>query len=405
MIDRYLNWINLIVASVVLISTLWLTSIAYGPMPFWDAWATALLEDSWGKLWTLHNGHLIMMPRLIYGLDTVLSDGNGFLSLTLIFVFQSLSCLLLVSLSKAPKVTSAALAICFLFWARHLENLSWPFQVGFIGLCFMVVLTMWLLSRSGWLFQTAAFVTASIAPMWSINGLLVPLICAFISALKKKYISAASYLLFFLASVGLYLYLGFEFAEQDRSKDLLGSLVIYFDIIVRPFLDLLGVKMSTPSLNMAVSTVVALILHGLAVLAAIKSKGDARHLSLLGVSAFGFGSCLMAALARSENYTGPAFRYAVFSALALLPLLLIAAEKLKARGGLPRYAVVVSLLFAINNFDWKPFAIQRGDIQRNAIAGIQADPNSLEPYRLLYPSPEGIAEKIQLFRERGLSIF
>lgn len=394
-----------ILGAAVLISTLWLTSIAYGPLPFWDAWETALLEDSWGKLWSLHNNHLIVMPRLIYGLDTVASDGNGFLSLALIFAFQALACVLIASLSNIPKLISVGLAVSFLFWARHLENLSWPFQVGFIGLCFVAVLTMWFSSRPHWTFQIAALITASIAPLWSINGLLVPLICAFISLLKKRYSYSAAHLLIFCACIALYFSLSFHFVEGDGSGDLVKTVLVYCDIVARPFLNIVDLRLGTPSLDMAASAIFALVIHACAISALIRSKFDAKHLSLLGIAAFGFGSCMMAALARSENYNGPAFRYAVFSCLALLPLLLIMAEKLNVRGVLPRYTFVLCLLFVIDNPGWEPFAAQRGEIQHRAIAAITADPDNLESYRELYPAPENIAEKIKLFRERRLSIF
>ncbi len=396
------------VAFLIFATTLWMTTIAYGPMPFWDSWATILLEDSWGNLWSLHNEHLIAFPKLFYGLDTLLANGTGLISIASIWGFQLAACLALASLANFNRLSALTLCIAALFWSRHLENLSWAFQVGFIGLGFVAVFSMWALSREGLRWQVIGFLFGATAPLWSLNGFLVPLAGSlFALVLRKNKLS-----LLFIASIiiNLALYKVFGYGENSVVKQfrLLTVLSVYFSILVDPLIDLFFTK--DAGWNRAViyiSWILGVGAHiAFLILATvgIRTK-DTKLLALLGVAIFGFGSCAMAAIGRHEGYSGPAYRYAVFSVLAGLPLILGALQYLHITLARQIIVMVFCLLILINAKQWYQFAINRGEIESTAIYLIKQNPSSLEGYRLLYPAPEGIAETIRKHRERGLSIF
>lgn len=400
-------------AGAVILFTAWMTTIAYGPMPFWDAWEVSSLSRSWGRLWSLHNEHMITFPRLLYGLDTVLAKGTGKLSILFIWAFQLTSALLIARMARLQMWVAMSIAISMMFWGRHLENLSWSFQVGFIGLCFVAVLTMWLLQRSSMAADGIALAVGGTAAFWSLNGFLVPAIAAAHCMLNKRYAMAAAFISALMASLVIYIVSGFGTASGGAVKlpKLMHIAVVAFDIVGRPFAEVIvrPTAFADAAEGLGSLTGALIIAALLGPLIELWRSPSPRRAALIGVSLFGFGSCFMAAMGRAEDYTGstePAYRYAVFAVLGALPVLLMWLEKVEQRWLFSSLAaVIVCGLFAKNGEAWYPFALQRGTIEREAIAAIQASPDNVESYRLLYPSPERIREQIAYMRENGLGIF
>lgn len=393
---------------VVFISTAWMTTIAYGPMPFWDAWEVVRIEDSWGKLWSLHNEHMIMFPRIFYGLDTLLASGTGVFSVAVIWLFQITSCILLIDLAKTPRMPAIALSVSLMFWARHLENLSWSFQVGFVGVCLVAILTMWLINIGTSTALVMALIVGGTAPYWSLNGLLVPMAAAILCQVDKKV--CFSYLFVLATAVGVvaYLSLGFRTGNAGSEFHFLEALLVYTNILIQPFIEIFARSMSPLDTRiMLLSLVGAIVVQGytLHVLVTSIRNRDRAALALLAIASFGFGSCLMAAFGRNEGYGGPAYRYALFSVLAVLPITLIACRKSSETNKPAVLAVIVSGVLALNAAAWYPFATHRGNIEVEAIRAIKKDPDDAESYRLLYPAPESLIDRIKAMQDRRLGIF
>lgn len=397
-------------AGATILSTAWMTSIAYGPMPFWDAWEVASLSRSWGKLWSLHNQHMITFPRLFYGLDTVIVNGTGKLSILFIWVFQFISAILIARMARLQMWVAMPIVISLMFWGRHLENLSWSFQVGFIGLCFVAVLTMWLLQRTSMAAASLALAVGGTAAFWSLNGFLVPVIATAHCILSKRYAMAAAFISAFIVSLVIYVVSGFGSAPGGAIQlpKLTHIATVGLDIVGGPFAELIVRRSAFEDVAEGLGSLIGALIVGALIgpLIELWRSPSPRRAALIGVSLFGFGSCFMAAIGRAEDYTAPAYRYAVFAVLGALPVLLMWLEKVEPRRLFTSLAaVVVCGLFAMNTAAWYRFALQRGTIEKDAIAAIKASPDNPESYRLLYPSPEAIREQIAYMRENGLGIF
>jgi len=397
-------------AGATILSTAWMTSIAYGPMPFWDAWEVASLSRSWGKLWSLHNEHMITFPRLFYGLDTVIANGTGKLSILFIWVFQLTSAILIARMARLQMWVAMPIVISLMFWGRHLENLSWSFQVGFIGLCFVAVLTMWLLQRTSMAAASLALAVGGTAAFWSLNGFLVPAIAAAHCILSKRYAMAAAFISALIASLVIYVVSGFGSAPGGavHLPKLAHIAAVGLDIVGGPFAELIVRRKAFKYVAEGLGSLIGALIVGalIGLLIELWRSPSPRRAALISVSLFGSGSCFMAAVGRVENFTAPANRYAVFAVLGALPVLLMWLEKVEHRRLFTSLAaVVVCGLFAMNTATWYRFAVKRGTIERDAIAAIKASPDNPESYRLLYPSPEAIREQIAYMRENGLGIF
>jgi len=397
-------------AGATILSTAWMTSIAYGPMPFWDAWEVASLSRSWGKLWSLHNEHMITFPRLLYGLDTVIANGTGKLSILFIWVFQLTSAVLIVRMARLQMWVAMPIVISLMFWGRHLENLSWSFQVGFMGLCFVAVLTMWLLQRTSMAAASLALAVGGTAAFWSLNGFLVPAIAAAHCILSKRYAMAAAFISALIVSLVIYVVSGFGSAPGGavHLPKLAHIAAVGLDIVGGPFAELIVRRKAFKYVAEGLGSLIGALIVGalIGLLIELWRSPSPRRAALISVSLFGSGSCFMAAVGRVENFTAPANRYAVFAVLGALPVLLMWLEKVEHRRLFTSLAaVVVCGLFAMNAATWYRFAVKRGTIERDAIAAIKASPDNPESYRLLYPSPEAIREQIAYMRENGLGIF
>ncbi|WP_169684486.1 hypothetical protein [Rhizobium sp. 57MFTsu3.2] len=393
---------------VVFISTAWMTTIAYGPMPFWDAWEVVRIEDSWGKLWSLHNEHMIMFPRIFYGLDTLLASGTGVFSVAVIWLFQITSCILLIDLAKAPRMPAIALSVSLMFWARHLENLSWSFQVGFVGVSLIAISTMWLINFGTYTALVMALIVGGTAPYWSLNGLLVPMIAAVLCLVDKKIFFSCLFGLATAVGVMAYISLGFKTGNGGSEFHLLKAPLVYANILIQPFIEIFAISISPLDTRvMLLSLIGAIAVHGCALYALVTSirNRDRPSLTLLAIATFGLGSCLMVALGRNEGYGGPAYRYALFSVVALLPIALITFRKSSETCKPSIFAVIVSGVLALNAVVWYPFAVHRGNIEVEAIRAIKKNPNNPESYRLLYPAPEALNDRIKAMQARQLGMF
>jgi hypothetical protein len=163
---RWLAWLMALVvwaqALYVVPTTIYWTLRSIHPIPFWDAWVTVTFLKSGqpllGWLWSQHNEHRILIPKLISLIDYRWFQGCGYFDLTLIWSMQIGAALLLTSLSfeaigrgvamRPWRVMVCGLIVCLTFSAAQMENFYWPFQTGFIGMGFFSVLALICLKRA-----------------------------------------------------------------------------------------------------------------------------------------------------------------------------------------------------------------------------------------------------------------
>jgi len=147
---------------IVMTTTYW-TLQSLHPIPYWDSWATAdfLAREqpvtlSW--LWSQHNEHRILIPRLISLADYRFFRGCGFFDLALIWLMQVGSAGIIAFLSldvigrsrdRRPwRTLSGGLIVCLAFSAPQMENFFWSFQTGFVGAMFFSLLAFFCLKQS-----------------------------------------------------------------------------------------------------------------------------------------------------------------------------------------------------------------------------------------------------------------
>ena len=145
-------------AVVVVADTLRAVVPAWSALPWMDEWATVELLRAFQAgemsarelLFSQHNEHRILVPRLVFFADEALFSGQGRLSLCAIFAVQALHAglfALLILQARPPwpgRWALAAVVLAMMFSLRQAENFTYGFQVQFVGvfagasLCFVL---------------------------------------------------------------------------------------------------------------------------------------------------------------------------------------------------------------------------------------------------------------------------
>lgn len=119
----------------------------WSPLPWFDEWATVRLlgavqagERSLADvLFSQHNEHRILVPRLVFFADDLLFGGRGRLSLCAIVLVQALHAALFGSLLASARPASpgrwavACVVVAIMFSLRQAENFTTGFQLQFVG--------------------------------------------------------------------------------------------------------------------------------------------------------------------------------------------------------------------------------------------------------------------------------
>ncbi len=145
-------------AVAILASTLYLAIAYFHPLFYWDQWATVIDyhrflkgEFGLGDLFAQHNEHRIAFPRLIFLADFVLGRGFNVINIGAIFVVQALHAALFGviawRLTRGPLFAIVlSIVTILLFSFAQAENMTWGFQVQFVGVYAAVTLALWLLA-------------------------------------------------------------------------------------------------------------------------------------------------------------------------------------------------------------------------------------------------------------------
>ena len=164
MLDKHLvkilSLLLLLIAGLVVVSTVTLVIRTYVPMPFHDEWDMMTKWVSWqreagsalGTFHHQHNEHRLVIPRLFFFSDLVLFQGRGGLNqITLIGLFSIYTFVLWRIVTRAtsmtgwPRLAVAGGLLVLMFSAMHLENLLWGFQIQFLAVFLFATLAFWCL--------------------------------------------------------------------------------------------------------------------------------------------------------------------------------------------------------------------------------------------------------------------
>ncbi|QOG07120.1 hypothetical protein IGS74_02230 [Aureimonas sp. OT7] len=403
-------------------STMSMAIYAYSPLPWWDYWEVVILDDNLENLFTRHNEHFILVPRIFYALDTVFASATGRFSLGAIWffhigVFLCMYFVLSEGMSAWRRITAFGITAAFMFSGRHLENLSWPFQVGFVGLAFVACTAIILTSMSSPANKKYAVMgafAAGSAPLWSFHGLIVPLVCAIIAIISRKYVVAIINLSFLVAASTLYLVAPNGNSEPlfvNASLDIRKILTSYINQIgygpAFPFLD----GGNPPLLVAATLTVIvtiipaALFVKSLTVSVRDPSRSS-RLLSIFGIMLFSYGTLAAISLGRTsvDPVFEPAHRYFIYSAMLWAPALFLASSFLRPPLA-KSMSVSIMLIFLMN----QTLAYQYCRIwhkQRQAAAlAIVADPANITVLHAVHPNPERLRKQVDTLKKANLSVF
>lgn len=135
---------------------IWLT---YSPIPFNDQWVNVqAMKDAphvgWIRyLFSQHNEHRILVPRLVFLADWTWFQGRNGLNLVAIGLFQLLggACFVHAALSQRPKalgVFGLTAAVAMIASLMQWENLFWGFQVSFVAVYAAGVWAIYLFCRA-----------------------------------------------------------------------------------------------------------------------------------------------------------------------------------------------------------------------------------------------------------------
>ncbi len=132
----------MLAAALVAANTLRMVVDCAVPVTILDQWAQLVgartVTLSW--LFSQHNEHRLLFPRLVFVADRYLFAETGVLSLAVSVALQGGLVLLLLHLGRAAGIKSgmatavaASGVVALLAWAVQYENYTWPFQVQFFG--------------------------------------------------------------------------------------------------------------------------------------------------------------------------------------------------------------------------------------------------------------------------------
>ncbi len=209
-----LTAVCLVLAAAMVVDTVATIVRLHSALPYFDEWdeldqLTYMLhgDTSWlAGLFTQHNEHRIVFPRLIFYADDFLFGGRGILDRVAILAIQVGQAAMLIGLLRRalPRpvlirrdhafLALASLVVILLSCLRQEENFSWGFQVQFVGifaagtLAFILFATALARMRDrspslGWLL--GAYAAAFVATFTMANGLLCAVVLIVLAVLWR----------------------------------------------------------------------------------------------------------------------------------------------------------------------------------------------------------------------------
>ena len=396
-------------------------------VPFFDEWDflewfrdVELQGLSAAALWMPHNGHHLPLPRLIYLLRDVWTDGSP---ATLVIGNLLLQGAIVALLARVVLREGAfagttmrwvlmACTIVLLSWTVQIENLYWSIQIIYVLATAQAVGSLYCMARSrGQLVLLGAALLLALSDTLTLGaGLGVwPALLAMAIALRERWMTIGVVLASTLAVAIVYAAFPTEVTEGvaaslGRPVDLLHYMARY-----------LGPPFANDGLRVVLGGV--LIVAATVTIATALWRGvGSRFVGLhLGLATFGLSVALLTALARLPVGIGEAgsSRYAAFSALFWVGLVSLAAHTVVmrrqqvARWGL--YATLtafgVFLVAASQNVAPRQF-LSRSDAATAAFMSVAVGMPDEDAIRQnLHPRPEVVRRIAGFLQDRRYGLF
>jgi hypothetical protein len=140
--ERLLALASIIIGVYVLATTLAMVIQCWLPVPVEDQWDELVSGQhlTWSWLFSQHNEHRILFPRIVFIIDRVLFAESNIFDFCVNVLLQSAMAVLMFSLAvrsgienRWGRVWIGGFCVSLLFWSIQSENFIWGFQVQFFG--------------------------------------------------------------------------------------------------------------------------------------------------------------------------------------------------------------------------------------------------------------------------------
>ncbi len=318
--------VTVAIAICIILTTLLMTIRAYLPVPIGDQWEELTTADHLSRLYSPHNEHVLLFPRMLFIIDKKYFGGSNIFNEAMTFFIQFLHAALLWILArraKLPALLSAGIILSTLFWSYQYENFILGFQVQFVGVCAAATAALVTLGFKRERGVPWAIAVAFIAMLSMANGLLVGILLMFLAIclrLSWRYVgvlsgAAGAMIVIFLA---LHHTSGSPSGKAPTAFGTLiesiahpGAVVSYVGVYLgAPFGRLLfrgDIRSETASRITAMiglSGLLLLLVAGATVWRRIRSgqTQQASALVLIHIELFAVGSALLTAIGRSRAF-------------------------------------------------------------------------------------------------------
>ncbi len=283
------------------------------PFPYWDQWDNLISGREITMSWLLsqHNEHRLFFPRLMFWADARFFDERNDLMLVANVALQAgigglLTAMALrcIDTGRNAKIVIGSFIFALVFLAMQWENLASPFQVQFFLVCIAAVFVNCQITKSKLEYIDIILVSIfEIVAVWSLaSGLIITLNTIIMSLYFKRSRATTVWFVILAAALIAGYFYGYSSPSQAAGPakdavDIFGVgefLLIELGAFPGPLagFDSLGTRL----LSGTVGIILFLIL---ATGSVFRPNGKARaEVSLLGLSAFVVGMCLLTALGR-----------------------------------------------------------------------------------------------------------
>lgn len=321
-------------------------------MDQWDNTAAYFQNAKDGQvlrwLFSFHNEHQILIPRLLFLADWSWFGGtNKFLIIWIlanqaVFAFAFYHILRRTPVSALTNLTVIFVTLIFLYSSTQLENLSWGFQVQFVNVFLFAFLSVLFycdyLSQRTWWQLTLTCVFAILSSFSMSNGFLIWPLLLFVAITHKAWKNLIGFGILFIFILSIYLdgntLVGEALTKSSHSWkegiDFIRFILIY-----------LGNPMGKRSFLMAtgfglLSVLYLAFLSGIVFISKRKQLATPATKALIFSSLFILGSAFTTSIGRyqggflqatAERYTTPSLLF--FSFLVVLTIVLLGNRDLK----------------------------------------------------------------------------
>jgi len=405
----------------------------WSSVPYWDQWDELILSarqvfSPW--LYSQHNEHRILFPRLLFAIDTFFFAGTNkfdfFCNVALPLALTGLIVSVAhrhISRGIADTLWIAGIVLALLFSAMQFENFIWGFRVQFFGveLAAAAGIACVAVGRRSWVSLTASIGFSAIAVYTLASGIPVPFLAIPLAVWAKRswvqitvlaiaaVVLLASYLygyvspvqhsnpLFTIFRPGLIHYVGAEIGNPfSQFLQALGSSHIASEI--------LGLAFGTLGLGLFGATALVFLRRRQAI--------EGTQLFFFGVASFGAGAAFLTAIGRLKFGAGQALsvRYASPMLLFWLSLAMLGIIEVQhRRPDLRPFAMGLSLLLVIGLVWAQPAFVRAGLAyaapRRDAMTALLAKVDDADQLSPVYPHLEPLKALAAELRARRLAVF